>query len=362
MKPPFDNPAAFGRRWPTRSTATRWWRSPAPPERPRTASSRRRSSATSICRATRATIPPSARSCWPRPASPTASGLPEIEYLVSTGLYAKTKEYGEVITAMLQEQGFNVKLTVMEVAAWLDRIYLQEGQHPRGHMCDAGWSTGSPEPDMVLRPIFYSKAALRRPITDPEIDDALMASRATRRIRRSGASHADPHAADVIAAKLPASRCSPRCCSTSTRANLEEHLFLPDRPDGRVQSEVCLMARAARALARVAACRQPTGILHDGISADLPRSPPRPGPRHRPPRLLHDLRPAADDPRRSGRMMLGPMTPGQRRRGDGPGARVCATRSRPVRALSRPVLQGDLGTSFNRAPSGALAWPAAGIR
>ncbi len=53
-------------------------------------------------------------------------GLPELEYITSTGFYPKTKEYGEVITAMLQEQGFNVKLTVLETAAWLDVVDRQK--------------------------------------------------------------------------------------------------------------------------------------------------------------------------------------------------------------------------------------------
>ena len=37
---------------------------------------------------------------------PKGEGLPELEYITSVGFYPKTKEYGEVITAMLQEQGF----------------------------------------------------------------------------------------------------------------------------------------------------------------------------------------------------------------------------------------------------------------
>lgn len=49
---------------------------------------------------------------------PKEQGLPEIEYITSTGFYPKTKEYGELITSMMQDQGFNVKLTVMETAVW----------------------------------------------------------------------------------------------------------------------------------------------------------------------------------------------------------------------------------------------------
>ena len=40
-------------------------------------------------------------------------------------------------------------------------------------MCDVGWITGSPEPDLVLRPNWYSKAALICGVNDPEIDAVL---------------------------------------------------------------------------------------------------------------------------------------------------------------------------------------------
>ena len=104
---------------------------------------------------------------------PKGQGLPQLEYITSVGFYAKSKEYGELITAMLNDQGFNVKLTVLEPAAWEQAIYRRaDGQGP-GHMCDVGWLTGSPEPDLVLRPNWYSKAALITGINDPEIDAVL---------------------------------------------------------------------------------------------------------------------------------------------------------------------------------------------
>jgi peptide/nickel transport system substrate-binding protein len=104
---------------------------------------------------------------------PGGNGLPELEYLVSVGFYPKTKEYGEAITAMLQEAGFPVTLNVMETAAWLERIYQRkEGEAP-GHLVDVGWSTGSPEPDLVLRPMWHSSASLITGIKDPELDAVL---------------------------------------------------------------------------------------------------------------------------------------------------------------------------------------------
>ena len=92
---------------------------------------------------------------------PKGQGLPEIEYITSIGFYPKTKEYGELITALMQEQGFNVKLTVMETAAWDDRLYQHADKPADAQMIDCGWSTGSPEPDIVLRSMFSSKAGPR---------------------------------------------------------------------------------------------------------------------------------------------------------------------------------------------------------
>jgi peptide/nickel transport system substrate-binding protein len=103
---------------------------------------------------------------------PNGEGLPELEYITSVGFYPKTKEYGEIITAMLQEQGFPVTLNVMEVAAWNERLYDRPGGGP-GHMIDCGWSTGSPEPDLVLRTHFHSSSKRITGIVDADIDAAL---------------------------------------------------------------------------------------------------------------------------------------------------------------------------------------------
>lgn len=104
---------------------------------------------------------------------PGGKGLPQLEYITSIGFYPKTKEYGELIAAMLAEQGFDVQLTVLEPAAWEQAIYRGADGQGQGHMCDVGWLTGSPEPDLVMRPNWHSKAALITGISDPEIDAVL---------------------------------------------------------------------------------------------------------------------------------------------------------------------------------------------
>ena len=73
---------------------------------------------------------------------------------------------------MLQEQGFPVTLSVLEIAAWNERLYDRPGGGP-GHMVDCGWSTGSPEPDLVLRTHFHSSSKRITGIEDPEIDASL---------------------------------------------------------------------------------------------------------------------------------------------------------------------------------------------
>jgi peptide/nickel transport system substrate-binding protein len=103
---------------------------------------------------------------------PDGNGLPELEYITSVGFYPKTKEYGEVITAMLNEAGFPVKLSVLETAAWNQKLYDRPGGGP-GHMIDCGWCTASPEPDFILRMHFHSSSKRICGIEDPEIDKSL---------------------------------------------------------------------------------------------------------------------------------------------------------------------------------------------
>jgi peptide/nickel transport system substrate-binding protein len=102
---------------------------------------------------------------------PKGNGLPPIEYLTSQGFYPKTKEYGEVITAMLQEQGFPVQLTVMEVASWIERVLTRDATAPQ--LADTGWMTGSPEPNLVLRPMWHKDGLILTNCTSKDVDAAI---------------------------------------------------------------------------------------------------------------------------------------------------------------------------------------------
>lgn len=101
---------------------------------------------------------------------PNGRGLPDLEYLVSTGFYPKSKEYGELITAMLQAQGFPVKMTVLEVAAWNERYYNVQA----GHMIDGGWAPSTPEPNLQYMLQYHSKNSLVTGLKDPVMDAALV--------------------------------------------------------------------------------------------------------------------------------------------------------------------------------------------
>jgi peptide/nickel transport system substrate-binding protein len=170
---------------------------------------------------------------------PKGQGLPEIEYITSTGFYPKTKEYGELITSMMQDQGFNVKLTVMETAAWGDRLYQRTGKDADGHMIDCGWSTGTPEPDMVLRAMFHSKAGPRggliNGIADPDIDKALEAERAETDVptRKTLVGKAT----EVIASKAPSLSLFTSVNLNAVRTGLEGLYIFPNGPMDAHQAE-----------------------------------------------------------------------------------------------------------------------------
>jgi peptide/nickel transport system substrate-binding protein len=100
---------------------------------------------------------------------PGGKGLPELEYLVSTGFYPKSKEYGELITAQLQAAGFPVRMTVLEVAAWNERYYNVQS----GHLIDGGWAPSTPEPNLQFMLQYHSKNALVTGLHDPVLDAAL---------------------------------------------------------------------------------------------------------------------------------------------------------------------------------------------
>lgn len=163
---------------------------------------------------------------------PGGQGLPQIDYLTSTGFYPKTKEYGEVITAMMQEQGFNVSLNVMDPAAWEARLYQSADKVADGHMIDCGWMSGSPEPDIVLRAMFYSKAGpgggLINGVKDADIDAALDKERATGDAAERALAIAAAN--ELIASKAPSLSLFTSVNLNACRAGLKDVYIYPNGP------------------------------------------------------------------------------------------------------------------------------------
>ena len=198
-----------------RSTASRSWKSSACPARRRRRTSRRSSSATPTLPEYPEFDPAKAQKLLAEAGFPKGEGLPELTYYTSVGFYPKTKEYGELIAGMLQEQGFKVNLQTLEVAAWGNLLYDKPGGG-EGHMIDCGWCTGSPEPDLVLRTHFHSSSKRICGIVDTEIDAVLDKERNAADARGAQESPADRNAADHRRARRRRWRCSRRCSSTPT--------------------------------------------------------------------------------------------------------------------------------------------------
>lgn len=157
---------------------------------------------------------------------PGGEGLPELEYITSTGFYPKTKEYGELITVLLQEQGFPVKLNVMETAAWNERLYDRPGGGP-GHMIDCGWTSASPEPDLVLRTHFHSTSKRICGIEDPEIDAALDAERDAPSLEARRES-LQTNLMPMLADKVPAYSLFTSVLMHGVRADVQDLFIYPD--------------------------------------------------------------------------------------------------------------------------------------
>ncbi len=160
---------------------------------------------------------------------PNGQGLPEIEYITSVGFYPKSREYSELIAAMLQEQGFPVTLTTLEPAAWEQQLYRRsDGQGP-GNIIDVGWLTGSPEPDLVLRPNYHSDHALVNGVADDELDELLDKERNAETIEER-LKILQEETLPAIAQKAPSVSLFTSVFLWANSSNLENVTFYPNGP------------------------------------------------------------------------------------------------------------------------------------
>jgi peptide/nickel transport system substrate-binding protein len=127
---------------------------------------------------------------------------------------------------MLNQQGFNVKLSVLETAAWNQKLYDRPGGGP-GHMIDCGWCTGSPEPDLILRMHFHSSSKRICGIEDPEIDASLDKERNAKTIEER-VSVLQTETLPMIAKKVPSYSLFTSVFIHGINRNLEGYYLYPN--------------------------------------------------------------------------------------------------------------------------------------
>jgi peptide/nickel transport system substrate-binding protein len=81
---------------------------------------------------------------------PNGEGLPELSVMFSVGFYPKNKEIGEFFIQNLTDVGIKAKLTLMEVAAYNQNLFI----HDSFHIVDHGWFLAAPDPDGIFNSLF----------------------------------------------------------------------------------------------------------------------------------------------------------------------------------------------------------------
>lgn len=88
----------------------------------------------------------------------------------STGFYPKSQEVCELAVENLAEVGFEVNLTVLELAAWIDMLF---GEAKEGELFHGGWGNVTRDPDDSVSTLFQSPGAwtgANNPRTDELIE------------------------------------------------------------------------------------------------------------------------------------------------------------------------------------------------
>jgi len=98
---------------------------------------------------------------------PGGQGLPELSVMFSTGFYPKSKEIGEFFVKNLADVGIPAKLTIMEVAAYNQNLFI----HDSFHIVDHGWFLAAPDPDGIFNSLFLK--GLTTGANDPDVNAAV---------------------------------------------------------------------------------------------------------------------------------------------------------------------------------------------
>ena len=81
---------------------------------------------------------------------PNGEGLPELTVMFSVGFYPKNKEIGEFFIQNLADVGIKADLTLMEVAAYNQNLFIYDSFH----IVDHGWFLAAPDPDGIFNSLF----------------------------------------------------------------------------------------------------------------------------------------------------------------------------------------------------------------
>jgi peptide/nickel transport system substrate-binding protein len=105
-----------------------------------------------------------------------AGGPVSFELGASTGFYPKSREVCELAKQNLEEVGFTVKLTLLELAAWIDMLF---GEDKPGEVFHGGWGNLTKDPDFAVATLLHSPGAwtgAHDKTTDKLIDGAKQAT------------------------------------------------------------------------------------------------------------------------------------------------------------------------------------------
>ncbi|NMC14796.1 MAG: ABC transporter substrate-binding protein [Chloroflexi bacterium] len=104
---------------------------------------------------------------------PNGEGLEELTVMFSVGFYPKNKEIGEFFIQNLTDIGIKAKLTLMEVAAYNQNLFI----HDSFHIVDHGWFLAAPDPDGIFNSLFLQGLTTGADVK--EVNDAILKQGAT---------------------------------------------------------------------------------------------------------------------------------------------------------------------------------------
>lgn len=99
---------------------------------------------------------------------PNGEGLEELTVMFSVGFYPKNKEIGEFFVQNLADIGIKSDLTLMEVAAYNQNLFI----HDSFHIVDHGWFLAAPDPDGIFNSLFLQGLTTGANFT--EVNDAIV--------------------------------------------------------------------------------------------------------------------------------------------------------------------------------------------